>query len=447
MTMIVGGVIFFFMLIFEFKLKDRWFYFFLIAGLLLLFLFQNQYSSFFNFLNVSIWKWVINTILLGLLLGIYAIENDYNFEVSALTILLAFGALLVIVSDHLIITYLAIELQTFCVFVLIARNKIFLKGAEAALKYFILGAVSSGLLLLGISILLYDSGSLFITDLRLSWLAESILPQLGILLIVLALLFKLAVAPLHFWVSDVYEGSSWATIGIISTISKLSIVVVLQQIGFQSVILVGIIALSLVVGTFGALNQTKLKRLLGYSGINHMAFVLVGFLILDIYGYESTYIYLIIYFGLTLGILGLSYSVHFSKELYLVQLGFYYNSSRVLAFSWAVLLLSIAGVPPLSGFFGKWIIINLLIDNGYLGVVCTALITSVISVGYYLRIVKINYFQKCSSYLIWERILCYKKENNLASIILIGGNVYLALFLVLNPQAIMIPFFISYCLI
>ena len=103
-----------------------------------------------------------------MLLGIYAIENDYNFEVSALTILLAFGALLVIVSDHLIITYLAIELQTFCVFVLIARNKIFLKGAEAALKYFILGAVSSGLLLLGISILLYDSGSLFITDLRLS---------------------------------------------------------------------------------------------------------------------------------------------------------------------------------------------------------------------------------------------------------------------------------------
>ena len=428
---------------FKTKLRNYWTYLLALLTIPFAFMFQTHYSSFYNFVDLPSWKLIVIGMILILFVGSKMIGEDVSFEVSALSLLLLFGALLVVISEHLIIIYLAVELQTFCVFILIAKNKSSLKGAEAALKYFILGAISSGLLLLGVSLLLYESCSLSVSGLRVDWLLSSLLLQVGVTLIVVALLFKLAAAPLHFWIPDIYEGSSWSIIAFISTITKISVVVVLQQIGFGVNLLGPIVICSLIVGTFGALNQTKLKRLLGYSGINHMGFILIGLLILGTHGYESTYSYLVIYFSLMLGILGLSYLGWKNSDLFLVELSLYHTTSRVLAFSWGVLFLSIAGIPPLSGFLSKWLMILLLANNGYLITVLVALLVSAIGAGYYLRVVKINYFQKQSSYMVWEHALSIKDQGNLWVGGLIGINIYFSLFLILNAQPLFSAFLIN----
>ena len=314
------------------KLKDYWTYLFVALSMPLIIIFQANYDSFHNFLSIPDWKFVVIGIIGLLFIGTKLVAKGSGFETSVLTLLLLLGSILVVVSEHLIIIYLAIELQTFCVFILIAKNRDSLKGAEAALKYFILGAISSGVLLLGVSLLLAESSLLTLEALRSDWLSSSILLQVGAALITLSLVFKLAAAPLHFWIPDIYEGSSWDTIAIVSTITKISVIVVLQQIGFDNNFLIGVILLSLIVGTFGALNQTKLKRLLGYSGVNHMGFILIGLLILGVHGYESTHSYLVIYFASMFTILGLSSVKEELKDIFLVELGLYHNTNNILAF-------------------------------------------------------------------------------------------------------------------
>lgn len=428
---------------FKDKLTNYWSYLFLSLSIPAVFIFQKYYNSFYNFITIPDWKVIIIFIVVILFICVKIISEDSGFEVSALTLLLLFGALLVIVSEHLVIIYLAIELQTFCIFILIAKNKSSLKGAEAALKYFILGAVSSGFLLLGISLLLYEGSSLTLENLRADWLISSPILQTGLILIVMSLIFKLAAAPLHFWIPDIYEGSSWSIIGIISTIAKISIIVVLQQINFSSDLLIAIIILSLLVGTFGALNQTKLKRLLGYSGISHMGFILIGLLIIGVHGYESTYSYLVIYFLLMVGILGLSYLGWKSRDVFLVELGLYHTTNKLLALSWGVIFLSIAGIPPLSGFFSKWLMIVLLADHGYLFTLFISILVSAIGAGYYLRVVKINYFQKESSYMVWEYALKEKKESQIGVASLVGVSLYVSLFLILNPNPLFSIFLVN----
>jgi len=440
------SIILFLLVALKNRLKDYWNYLTIFMTVVGVLFFQTHYGSFYTYVNISDWKLNVVVIIMVLFLFTKWISEDTSFEVSALTLLLLLGALMVVASEHLVIIYLAIELQTFCVFVLIAKNKSSLKGAEAALKYFILGAVSSGVLLLGISLLLYEGFPLSIEGLRSDWTTVSALSQTGILLIVVALIFKLAAAPFHFWIPDIYEGSSWSIIAIISTITKISVIVVLQQISFN-VTLLGIIVIgSLIVGTFGALNQSKLKRLLGYSGINHMGFILIGLLVLGTHGYESMYGYLVIYFLLMFSILGLAYLDWGAKDIFLVELGLYHNTNKILAFSWGVIFLSIAGIPPLSGFFSKWLMIVLLADNGYLLTILVALLVSAIGAGYYLRVVKINYFQKQSSYMIWNYALTQKKESQLSVTLLIGLTLYVSLFLILNPQPLLSNFLLSCCL-
>lgn len=444
MFYILYGIILLLLFLCKNKLKDYWTYLFIVLSMPLIVVFQMSYDSFYNFLSISDWKFLVIGIIGLLFIGTKLIAKGSGFEVSALTFLLLLGSTLVVVSEHLIIIYLAIELQTFCVFILIAKNRDSLKGAEAALKYFILGAISSGVLLLGVSLLMAESSLLSLEALRSDWLSSSVSLQVGIVLIAVSLVFKLAAAPLHFWIPDIYEGSSWDIIAIVSTITKISIIVVLQQIGFDNNILIGVILLSLIIGTFGALNQTKLKRLLGYSGVSHMGFILIGLLILGAHGYESTYSYLVIYFGSMFTILGLASVKWESKDIFLVELSLYHNTNKVLAFSWGLIFLSIAGIPPLSGFLSKWLMILLLADNGYLITLFTALIVSAIGAGYYLRVVKINYFQKQSSYMVWEYVLGEKTPIKSSLSILLGITVYASLFLILNPQPLFSIFLVNY---
>lgn len=157
--------------------------------------------------------------------------------------------------------------------------------------------------------------------------------------------------------------------------------------------------LSITIGTMGALNQTKLKRLLAYSGISHMGFVILGFGILSNKGYEASFIYLFIYIMTMLGLFLLIKFTFFTKNYYLIELGGQNTSNKIIAFSWAVFFLSIAGIPPLSGFISKWLILTSVLDYKYLIASFIVVLFSAIAAGYYLRVLKISYFQKSSSYL------------------------------------------------
>ena len=186
---------------------------------------------------------------------------------------------------------------------------------------------------------------------------------------------------------------------LISTLPKISVLsIVLQLLGYSNFFVLCAL-ISIIIGTIGALNQTKLKRLLAYSGISHMGFIMLGLGILSNQGYEASFIYLFIYVITMVGLFLLIRVTMFTKNYFLIELGGQNISNKIIAFSWGVFFLSIAGIPPLSGFISKWLILSTIIDYQYLFSAFIGILFSAIAAGYYLRILKINYFQKSASYL------------------------------------------------
>ena len=423
--------------------RHYWFNLFLLILVLLGLFYYRHLDSFSHLIVFSGGTWVLLGVLGGLSVLLQPLAKEGTLEQGALTVLLLFGAATVIVSDHLAVVYLAVELQTFALFVLIARERNSLRAQEAALKYYILGAISSGLFLLGLGGI-YTEGF----PLTLSALGAELLPLeggvvLSLTLMAAALLFKLAAAPFHYWLADVYEGCGWHVLGLVATAAKLSVLTVYQQLGLRGGFLLGAIGLSLVVGTLGALNQTKLKRLLGYSSVTHMGFLLMGFLILGAQGVATTYSYMVIYFGLLVPILILGQLCWENQEAYLIQLSHYRTTNRLLALSWALLFLSLAGIPPLSGFVSKWVMLLLMVTHGYTGVALLGVAVSAVGAAYYLRVVKMAYFQQEASYFTWASILKAPSPVGLGYAIPLGMGVYTALFLAINPQPLLQLFLLS----
>ena len=284
-----------------------------------------------NFLTIESWRLVLLFVMLLSFMGVISNIRDYRFEVLSLNLLVLVGSLVVLLCDNLIILYLGLELQTFSMFILISKNKVFIKGAEAGLKYFILGALSSGLLLLGVTFLFTNSIPLSIKEIGIIGDFDIKSLNIAVLLIITSLLFKLAIFPLHFWVPDIYEGSSWDVICLLATIPKISIIsVVFQILGFSNFFIVCSV-LSIVIGTIGAVNQTKIRRLLAYSGITHMGFILLSLSIVGIKTYEAGFIYLIIYMISLLGIFFVIYSTFSTEVQYIIELGGLNISSKILA--------------------------------------------------------------------------------------------------------------------
>lgn len=397
-----------------------------------------------NFISNDLWRSTLMFIIVISFIGVLNMIKDYRFEVIVLNIMVLLGSLMVLVCDHLIIIYLGLELQTFSLFILISKNKISIKGSEAGLKYFILGALSSGLFLLGTSFIFSTGLSLNLKDIFINEGFENISVKIAVVLICLSLFFKLAIFPLHFWIADIYEGSSWEVIALLSTLPKISVLsIILQILGYSNMFILCALV-SIIIGTIGALNQTKLKRLLAYSGISHMGFIMLGFSILSNQGYEASFIYLFIYVITMLGLFLLIRLTMFTKNYFLVELGGQNISNKIIAFSWGVFFLSIAGIPPLSGFISKWLILIVVLDYQYLVSAFIGVMFSAIAAGYYLRIIKVSYFQKSSSYLNWEYIM--KPKDNIITLkeYFIGFSIYLSLLLIIHPSSILTTFYLSF---
>lgn len=393
-------------------------YFVMISG----FESKSYYKEMFHSNGFTILVKFISIILLIfvtiLSLNFLASKKNISAEFLALMMISTVGAMFLISSNDFLTFYLSIELQSLPLYLLAAINRKSKNSSESGMKYFILGSTASGLLLLGISFFYGFSGTTNFDAAYELYKSNPIPPAvvLGFVLILVAMFFKISAAPFHMWTPDVYEGSDSVVTTFFATVAKFSSVLILVRIfldvstgwvGINNVLLLVAIA-SLAVGSFGAIKQTNLKRLLAYSSIGHMGFVLLGLSAISLLGIKSCVVYMVIYSFLSIGNFGfltLIYGIKnknlqgesdkSNQELFKIDsfagLG---KTNPFMAAAFAILIFSTAGIPPLAGFFAKFYVISAAVKSGYYIASSVAILFSVISAYYYLRIVKIMYFDE-----------------------------------------------------
>ncbi len=360
-------------------------------------------------------------------LGIESITRQW----VVLMLIVVLSSLLLVSSVNWLSIYLAIELQTLTLFILVAINRDSAYSTEGGLKYFVLGAVSSGLLLFGCALLYGLSGQTSVQGLNSSLTAD-----VGKILITVSLLFKLSVAPFHMWAPDVYDGSATIVAATLSTISKIAIFSVLVEIApVINVVLVCAI-FSIICGSIGALNQTKIKRLLAYSGVGHMGFVLFGVAIGSLESIQASLIYMIIYVIISICSFSIILSLNLTKPL-IVEVSGVSRENSVLALTLALSFLSIAGIPPLAGFLSKWLVVLAGVSSGYSLACIIIVLSSGIAGVYYVRLVQIIYFPLGSRdylMLVWQKGLKKEIRIDFSKSAIIGATFFIILFLIVSPS-------------
>lgn len=337
-------------------------------------------------------------------------KNIQTGEFYAIFLFAVLGMMVMISADNMLVLYVGLELLSLALYGLIALQRDNVKATESAMKFFILGALASGILLYGISFIYGATGG----HLQLEFIVRSMLisgtninPLLifGLVFIVAGLVFKLGLVPFHMWIPDVYEGSPLAVGTIIGSLTKIAAVVFIVRflIGglvlastYWTAMLLVLAILSLLFGNIIAIAQTNVKRMLGYSTVSHMGFVALGFCTASVDGLTSTLFYVITYSLTALaafGILTLLSKDGFECET-LDDLKGLSQSHPVYAFLMMLVMFSMAGIPPLVGFYAKFKILAALVSSGFIGVAVFAVIMSLIGAFYYIRLVKVMYFDE-----------------------------------------------------
>jgi NADH-quinone oxidoreductase subunit N len=331
-----------------------------------------------------------------------------RFEYPVLILFATLGMMMMISANNLMSLYLGLELQSLSLYVIASFQRDDSRSAEAGLKYFVLGALASGMLLYGSSLVYGFTGS---TD--FAQIAEAIEKSsefnlnigviFGIVFILSGLAFKISAVPFHMWTPDVYEGSPTPVTAFFAVAPKIAALALLMRIMFgpfggllaewqQIVIFISIA--SMLLGAFAALNQTNIKRLMAYSSIGHVGYALIGIASGSEAGIQGVLIYLVIYLVMNLGTFACILSMRRGDQMVegihdLAGLG---KTHKLLALALAIFMFSIAGIPPLAGFIGKFYIFLPAIDAGLYTLAVIGVLASVISAVYYLRIIKIMYF-------------------------------------------------------
>lgn len=356
-------------------------------------------------------------------------ENEGSWII--LILIVALSSLLLVSSVNWLSIYLAMELQTLTLFILAAIKRDSAYSTEAGLKYFVLGAMSSGLFLFGCALLYGGSGEISIQGINSVLTAD-----VGKILITVSLLFKLAVAPFHMWAPDVYEGAPTITTALLATVPKVAIFSILVQIGPVTNIILICALLSIIYGSVGALNQTKIKRLLAYSGIGHMGFTLFGVAIGSFESIQASFIYMIVYIIMSICSFSIILSLNLTKNL-IIEVSGLSRDNPIIASTLGLIFLSTAGIPPLAGFLSKWFILLAGVSSGYYLISIIIVISSVIAGVYYVRLVQIIYFPLGSgeySMLIWQKVLKKEKRIDFSKSVLIGFTFFIVLFLIISPN-------------
>lgn len=339
----------------------------------------------------------------------YLIDRDiYKGELFTLGLFAVLGMMVMVSANTMLLIYLGLELLSLSLYAMVAFRRNDGKAAEAAMKYFVLGAIASGMLLYGMSIIYGLSGSLNLTHIA-TYLAnqESIMSNVGLLLglsfVLIGLGFKLGVVPFHMWIPDVYHGAPTAVTMFLGAAPKIAVFAMVFRLlveglgdmveGWQQILIL-LAALSLFVGNVIAIAQTNLKRMLAYSTISHMGFVVMGILSATETGYAASMFYVITYAIISMGgfaiIIFLSNKHTEADEL--TDLKGLSSRHPWYAFMMLLFLFSMAGVPPTVGFYAKLSIIQSVVSADLVWLAVFAVVMSVIGAYYYLRAIKIMYF-------------------------------------------------------
>jgi NADH-quinone oxidoreductase subunit N len=330
-----------------------------------------------------------------------------KFEYPILVVFAAIGMMMMISANDLISLYMGLELQSLSLYVVAAINRDNAKSSEAGLKYFVLGALSSGMLLYGASLVYGFTGTTTFAGIAEALKANgsSLGILFGLVFILAGLAFKVSAVPFHMWTPDVYEGAPTPVTAFFASAPKVAAMALLvrtmvgpfnQLLQDWQQIIVVVSILSMALGAFAAIGQTNIKRLLAYSSIGHMGFALVGLAAGTQEGVSGVVIYMMIYVLTTLGVFACvlamrRQSLQVETISDLAGLG---RTNKGLAFVLSMLMFSLAGIPPLAGFFGKLFVFMAAVKAGLWVLAILGVIASVVGAYYYLRIVKIIYFDE-----------------------------------------------------
>lgn len=405
-------------------------------------------NDFTQFIKVIL---ILSTLICFLIQQNYLIQQKINlYEINILILIALLGLMLLISSNHFITLYLAIELQSLSFYILTSTQKKSILSIEAGLKYFILGSIASGFILFGSSIIYAITGSLNFSHIFLILSNINFTENInflislsyGLIFILIGILFKIGATPFHFWLPDVYEGAPNNISSFFAIVPKIAFIAILIRLFFDIFFNISVFFelffyiisfFSMLIGSFSALQQKKIKRLLAYSSISHIGFILIGFTsnLLNNIPFILLYILIYIITSINLWTSYLSLNINHKPIKYLTDLSNLSSINKLIAVILMLNIFSLAGIPPLAGFFSKFFIFLSAIKNNYFSLVFFAIFISILSSFYYLRIIKIIYFEKILRKIYLSQI------NKLQSIILIINTQFI-LFLFIYPNIILI---------
>ena len=368
-------------------------------------------------------------------------EKMSRFEFPILMLFATLGMMMMISANNLLSLYLGLELQSLSLYVLAAFRRDDLRSSEAGLKYFVLGALSSGMLLYGCSLIYGFAGTTSFTALA-GLFANSAgggeaVPtgvMVGLVFLSAGLAFKVSAVPFHMWTPDVYEGAPTAVTAFFATAPKVAAMALFVRVlmgpfgglveQWQQIVIFISLA-SMILGALAAINQTNIKRLMAYSSIGHVGYALVGLAAGTQDGVRGVAVYLAIYIFMNVGTFACILCMRQKDRMVegIEDLKGLSKTDPMMALALAVFMFSMAGIPPLAGFFGKLFVFSAAIDAGLYGLAIIGILTSVVGAFYYLRIVKFMYFDDAEE--AFDRPI-----GREMSLILLGSGLVITLFIV-----------------
>lgn len=368
-------------------------------------------------------------------------EDIYRFEYPVLIIFAGIGMMMMISANNFLSLYMGLELQSLSLYVLAAFQRYSVRSAEAGIKYFILGALSSGMLLFGVSLIYGFSGTLDFTVLGKTIGALDTIPAgltFGLVFVLAGLAFKISAAPFHMWTPDVYHGAPTSVTALFAMVPKIAAFALIMRLLFQPFsgmeeqwfqIVYFLAVLSMVVGAFAAIAQENIKRLMAYSSIGNMGYALIGIAAGTPQGAGAVVLYLLIYMVMTAGVFAVILRMR-RQGLAVSRIGDLSGLSKTepwTAYAMMILMFSMSGIPPAAGFFGKLAVFNAAVAADLYVLAVLGVLSSVVAAYYYLRIIKVMFFDEAVDGFD-------KDENSFARRVVMLVSVLFVLGFIIKPE-------------
>ena len=364
---------------------------------------QDGFSVFMKTLTL-----IGSIVALAMSVGFARAEKFDRFEFPILILLATLGMMLMVSANSLLTLYMGLELQSLALYVVAAINRDSVRSTEAGLKYFVLGALSSGMMLYGITLVYGFTGHVELAEIAaaLTGAERSLGVLFGLVFLITGLAFKISAVPFHMWTPDVYEGAPTPVTAFFAAAPKMAAMAMFVRVvidGFAPVtsdwqqIVVFISIASMVLGAFAAIGQKNIKRLMAYSSIGHMGYALVGLSAGTLIGVKGVILYMTIYLAMTLGTFAIILAMRRKDEgnvEAIEDLAGLSSTNPVMATILTIMMFSLAGIPPLAGFWGKWYVFLAAVEAGLYPLAIIGVLASVVGAFYYLRIIKVMWFDE-----------------------------------------------------